>query len=492
MGTRASDNPENANVGGTTLSRRRFLISSVAATVGVGSLAGLAGCGTTTSQPKTNGGGKSPGKWSYGSVAKNLGLSGITLHAPFLRRPGYTAAEKLIPEFTDETGIRITWDWMPYSDLYSKQVLSFRTDNSYHLALSDCVFVGSFVTNGWVTPLKKFWSNSEITDPELQVHGPNGFFPVLLFGYGTWGNTVYGLPFDCYSHLKFYNKQYFKEAGFHSTPSTWQELRDVYAPKLTDSSKNRYAYVLQAARNETIVADALLVFVQDWGGAVIDSKTFKPTIDTPQWRDALEFMISLKKFMPPGSDTWDHDPTVQALAQGTVAMIDEWSPFYTTLTTPSSSKIVNEVGVGVEPGNQLTHLRKPAFGGFSWMINSHISTKEQQAAWLFIQWITSNKMAPRYVEAGGVPGRRAVYQDRTLLAKYPYFKPLVESWALANPVERPRFASWPAVSAILADGASAAYTQAWSVSKALHYMQSNVYRTLETAGYYSGRQPLLQ
>lgn len=432
--------------------------------------------------------------WSVSKAAKELGLKGVQLHAPFLRRPGYTAAEQMIPQFTELTGIHVTWDSMPYSDLYSKQVLSFRTQPSfYNPVLSDCVFVGSFVSNDWVVPLRHFWNDTRLADPNLDLYGPNGFFEKLLYGFGTWENTIYGLPFDCYSHLCFYNTKYLKEAGFVNAhgeavpPQTWEQLRDTYGPKLT--GKGRYAYALQAARNETIVADALMVFVQDWGGRLLNPATFKPEINTAVWRNAIDFMISLKKFMPPGSDTWDHDPTVQSLAQGETAIIDEWSPNYTTLSSPKTSKIYNELGVGVELGNGQTHIRKPAFGGFSLMVNKAATTKEQQAAYLFIQWITSVAQAGNYINHGGVSGRKSIYREAAMIKKYPYFKPLVESWALTNPLERPRFASWPAVSAVLADGASAAYTGSWSVNKALTYMQSNVFKILQTAGYYSGKIP---
>lgn len=467
-----------------TVSRRDVL------RLGTAALASTVFSGVTIITPALAKSQGSAGSWSIGKAARELGLKGVQLHAPFLRRPGYYAAQALIPEFTDQTGIQITHDFMPYSDLYSKQVLAFRTTPSYYkLVLSDCVFVGSFVTNDWVVPLKKLWSDSRLRDPALDVYGPDGFFEKLLYGFGTWENTVYGLPFDCYSHLCFYNTKYLKDAGFSGPPQTWEQLRDTYGPKLTDSKANRYAYALQAARNETIVADALLVFVQDWGGHLLDPRTFKPTIDTSTWHQAIDFMISLKKFMPPGSDTWDHDPTVQSLAEGQTAIIDEWSPNYTTLSSPKTSKVYNELGVGVELGNGATHIRKPAFGGFSLMVNKAATHKEQQAAYLFIQWITSNALAPKYVEAGGVSGRKPIYKVAAFQKKYPYFKPLVRSWFLTNPLERPRFASWPAVSAILADGASAAYTGAWSVQKALQYMQSNVYSILEKAGYYSGKTP---
>ncbi|MGV7246343.1 CoA transferase, partial [Caballeronia sp. M23-90] len=42
----------------------------------------------------------------------------------------------------------------------------------------------------------------------------------------------------------------------------------------------------------------------------------------------------MMKYMPPGIVDYDHAEAVNALAQGQVAMITEWSAFYPTLTDP--------------------------------------------------------------------------------------------------------------------------------------------------------------
>ncbi len=47
--------------------------------------------------------------------------------------------------------------------------------------------------------------------------------------------------------------------------------------------------------------------------------------------------------MPPGIVDFDHSEAVNALAQGQVAMITEWSAFYSTLVDPKTSKIVNSI-----------------------------------------------------------------------------------------------------------------------------------------------------
>ena len=106
------------------------------------------------------------------------------------------------------------------------------------------MWIGEFAENGWIVPIDKFTSDASITDPNLNL---KGFFPLLLDAFGSWGGKVYGLPFDNYSGLLFYNKCMLKDAGFDKPPATWDELLKTYAPKLTHPDKKEYAFALHGA-----------------------------------------------------------------------------------------------------------------------------------------------------------------------------------------------------------------------------------------------------
>ncbi len=93
------------------------------------------------------------------------------------------------------------------------------------------------------------------------------------------------------------------------------------------------------------------------------------------------------KYMPSGIVDYDHIEAVNALAQGKVAMITEWSAFYSTLVDPKSSKIVDDLGVAPEPKGP--DGRKPALGGFSLAVAKQANDNQKAASWLFIQWATS-------------------------------------------------------------------------------------------------------
>ena len=348
--------------------------------------------------------------WSLEQAAKPY--AGTEIDVVFLLRPGYEAAEKMLPEFEKKTGIKVSIIKHPYENALSEQVRDFVAGGDFDIALIDLVWIGNFAENGWIVPIDKFTSDPKLKDPDLDL---DDFFPLVLDAFGSWNNKVYGLPFDNYSGLMFYNKCMLKEAGFDGPPKTWAELKDVYGPKLTQNGK--YAYALQSKRNETQSCDSFARVLWPFGGSFLD-KNFKSNLLSKESQAGLKFRQDLMKYMPPGIVAYDHAETVNGLAQGDVAIITEWSAFYSSLINPKTSKIVDCIQVAPEPKGPAG--RKPALGGFSLAVASQASKKEQAAAWLFIQWVTSKANAPAYLKLGGVPARKSVYnqpgmEDKTAL-----------------------------------------------------------------------------
>ncbi len=411
---------------------------------------------------------------------------GTQLNVIFLDRPGYRAIIKLLPAFEKATGIKLNYEIVPYENTREKEILNFSGQGELSIALVDLVWIGEFAENGWIEPISRYSGDAAITDPDLNL---KGFFPLLLDAFGTWGGTTYGLPFDNYSGLLFYNKCMLKDAGFDKPPATWSELADIYAPKLTEPSKKQFGYALQSARGETQSADSFMRMLWPPGGSLLD-KTFHSNLMSKDSQAGLSFRQNLMKYMPPGVVSWDHAESVNGLAQKKVAMITEWSAFYSTLADPKTSKLGDCLGIAPEPAGPSGRL--PALGGFSLAVASQAPEKVQKAAWIFIQWATSDAIAKAYVEAGGVSGRMAVYDDPEIKAKYPFVAPMVESWQHGVPAFRPRFAAWPAISEIIAEFGTKMMLGEVSVSDGSKEIGTRMEAILQKEGYYDGKKKLLQ
>jgi multiple sugar transport system substrate-binding protein len=383
--------------------------------------------------------------WSLQEAAAPYKGTSITVVG--LDRPSYQIAQKLTPEFVKETGIQVHWNIFPYEDALKEETLNFISNSQqFDAILSDVVWPVNFADPGWVLPLDHFTSNTELADPDLDL---KDFFPVWLASF-TVDNKLYGLPFDSYAGLLYYNKSMLKAAGFEGPPKTWEELADVYAPKLTDKSKGIYGYALQSARGETQTADAFARFLWPWGGKFIDYASKTIAVNDPGSVAGITFRQGLLKNMPDGIVSDDHSQVVEMFAQKQVAMITEWSAFYPTL---SSSGLGADLGIATEPAGPKGAYS--AFGGFAYMVSSQVNKKHQNAAYLFIQWLTSKEMAKPLIEGGAVVARQSADTDPSVQAKFPNLAPMVQTWETATvPDWRPQMECYPRFSDIVSDWGS--------------------------------------
>ncbi len=420
--------------------------------------------------------------WSLEEAAKPY--AGTTVDVLFLDRPGYNAAKEMLPEFEAATGIKVNATTVPYENALGEQVRDFVAGGDIDVALIDLVWIGNFAENGWIEPIDKFTSNPELADPELDMAD---FFPLVLNAFGGWNGTVYGLPFDNYSGLMFYNACMLKDAGFDGPPATWADLKDVYGPALTKDGK--YAFALQSKRNETQSADSFARMLWPFGGSFLTAE-FKSNLNSPESQAGLNFRQDLMKYMPEGIVAYDHSEVVNGLAQGDIAMITEWSAFYSTLASPETSKLGDCLAVAPEPTGPAG--RKPALGGFSLAVATQADDAEKAAGYLFIQWVTSKANAGKYLELGGVPARQSAYADPALAEKYKFIPALVESWQAGVPEFRPRFAEWPEITEIVQEWGTKMMLGEVSVEDGAKTIGEKMEAVLTTAGYYDGKKPLAQ
>ena len=423
-------------------------------------------------------------QWSLEEAAAPY--SGTTIQAIFLDRPGYRAAIELLPQFEEATGITVEYEILPYENSRERQVLDFTVGGDIDVVLVDVVWIGEFAESGWILPMSTFYENADLADPNLNL---DGFFPILLESFGTWNEVVYGLPFDNYSGLLFYNRCMLEEAGFDGPPETWTELLETYGPALTDADNDRYAFALQSRRGETQSADSFMRVLWPFGGSLLDDE-FRSNLLSDDSQTGLQFRQDLMAYMPPGIVDYDHAEAVNALAQGQVAMITEWSAFYGTLTDPASSTIIDCLGVAPEPTGPAG--LKPALGGFSLAVASQSSEAEQAASWLFIQWVTSEEMARPYVEAGGVSGRTGVYESADIREAYGFVEPMEISWQGGVPAFRPRFPEWPEISDVIAEWGTRMMLGEISTVEGAEAIGERVEAILDRSGYYGGDRALLQ
>ena len=102
------------------------------------------------------------------------------------------------------------------------------------------------------------------------------------------------------------------------------------------------------------------------------------------------------------------------------------------------------------------------------------------------------EIARAYVEAGGVSGRTAIYEQPDIKAKYKFVEPMVASWQKGVPEFRPRFPAWPAISEVVAEFGSKMMLGEVTTEQGAKEIGTRLESVLAKEGYYDGKKALRQ
>jgi multiple sugar transport system substrate-binding protein len=123
-------------------------------------------------------------------------------------------------------------------------------------------------------------------------------------------------------------------------------------------------------------------------------------------------------------------------------------------------------------------------GGFGIGIPANSTKKE--AAFLFMQWITSKQADIKIAKLGGMPNRMSTLRNPELQKEFPEFPAILENLKYANPDWRPIIPEWPEISMqYLGTAIHEVITGKKTPEKGMNDIREPVRKIMEKAGYYS-------
>src|SRR6185369_10089056 len=151
---------------------------------------------------------------------------------------------------------------------------------------------------------------------------------------------------------------------------------------------------------------------------------------------ALQFMLELGKYAPPGYPSFNADEVGAHLLQGTAAMSINWPAWISPFDDPAKSKVIGKMAFTVLPGAQ-----KPGQAEIgNWLIAIPKDSKNVDAAMDFLIWATSAEQMKLSAQRGNPPTRTSVFKDADLIARYPAYPAQLRSLETSRP--RPRTPQW--------------------------------------------------
>ena len=309
------------------------------------------------------------------------------------------------PKWEELTGIKVKVIEVPTAEMFTKILQEHRAGTGAYDALNvipswmpDLVNAGALLQLDDLVDKYEYRSELDTIattyrDNQMKVDG-----------------KIYGFPDDGDLFVLYYRKDLFEDpdnmAAFKekhgydlAAPQTWEQyaqigqfFTDKYAPDTYGAGQFR-----QAAYGIWLFEERF----RNLGGRFFDPETMRATINSDIGVAAFGGMRTDNAFMPPGVETWGFVEALSAFLAGDIAMTISWPPFgrwaagYGTdeeaLSWVPKTTIADKVGYALPPGG---HPQLAA--GFSLSVAS--GSKNQEAAYLFIQWLNSEETSLQRVQ----------------------------------------------------------------------------------------------
>jgi len=259
--------------------------------------------------------------------------------------------------------------------------------------------------------------------------------PVYRDNQMTVDGKIYGFPDDGDVFVMYYRKDVlgdpkiqaaFKEKHGYDLPmppTTWQHFDDVgsFISEFTDNKPYGATFFRDAPYAQFMFQERF----RNEGGKFFDADTMKATINSPEGLKVFNDWLAENKWMPAGVETWGFVENLAALLQGDSAMTISWPPYgrwgagYGTdeeaLSWVPKSQVAGKLGYAMPPGG---HPQLAA--GFALSVSA--SSKQKEAAYLFIQWLNSEETSLQRVQlpyALRDPFRDGHFESPEYKAKWP-------------------------------------------------------------------------
>jgi multiple sugar transport system substrate-binding protein len=377
----------------------------LALALGAGAVLGLGMAGTSQA-------------WSLEEAAAPY--EGVTIRTIGEALPPLEAMAELKGEFEERTGIELVIEMYEHSEAVNKVMLDLNSRRGrYDFILQPHRELGRFVENGHVWALDQFMDDPALRDPE--------FKPQEVLYDGLWkeiswyDSKMYGFPFTALTMYMWYRKDLAEDPaeregfkvkfGYDLQPAqNWDQYRDL-AEWFTRPEEGLYGTALQGKRHEALWYE-WLNFLYSFGGDMMEveagSECGPIIVNSPQAVASLEYYKSLMEYSPPDTLNYFWDDVMALMQQARVFELIMWNDAtYAVSEDKNASRVAGKMGFGMIPQGDVGRVGQVE--GWTYLIPAY--SKNQEAAFLFIQWMMEFDQQLQQHLNGGASARPDVYAD---------------------------------------------------------------------------------
>jgi multiple sugar transport system substrate-binding protein len=370
----------------------------------------------------------------------------------------------------------VTWDNTPYAAFQEKLLTEATTGSGTYDIVA--------WVDSWGQGLKPYLLplDERIKQDNIDVSDyPKAYMDA---GRGEDG-TIYGLPFRGHAQVLFYRKDVFSQLGLQP-PQTWD---DVAADAKTIREKTQLNpiamyYKVGAGQNLFIWLNQL------WGsGGDIFDKDKHPIFNNEAGVKATQQYVDYvkNKLTNDSALTFGEGEATEEMTKGRAAMFVGWSWIYENFTNKeiAAPDVLNNVGVVPAPSNGAA----PVSYGYIWPTGILQSSKNPDAAWEYLKWMSSKTVEKAVAVDKSDPKTSNIVAVHLSNLNDPDVNATtnglhkVMGTMLESARTEPLLAEWPEIQTVLETALNEAASGA-DVKATLDKAQQDVDEIMKRGGYY--------
>ena len=327
------------------------------------------------------------------------------------------ALVELSKDFTSETGIRMKYEFTPWSSFLSEGCGgSLSVANKCDIIIGDSQWIGGSAENGHYVKLNDFFQKEGIRMDQ--------FLDSAVYAYSTWPKgtpNYYALPLMSDALGWVYRKDWFArpelQAEFKKkygraleVPKTWTELKQVaeFFQGRDIDGKTVYGAAIYTERGSEGITMGATSALYAWGFQYDDPKkpySMEGFVNSKNAVEALEFYKSLYQCCTPPHHTNAYmGENLDAYKSGQVAMQMNWFAFF--------PGIAKDPDVGDKSGffaNPSQKVAASTLGGQGMSIIAY--SNQRESALQYFKWFAQPEIQKRWWAMGGYSAHKAVLFD---------------------------------------------------------------------------------
>ena len=357
----------------------------------------------------------------------------------------------MVNQFYKETGIRVAVDLLPGGAMLQKMVSEFQAETGFYDVFRESPsWIPDHTAAGWLEPVNDLIERDrdeiDVDDFISSVWGTHtmvGLFP----------DQIWGLPLNVTTRILVYDRQLFEDpdeqAAFKekygydlAPPKTTQEWLDMaeFFTRDTDGDGEIDLWGHISPQKQGFPAAT-------WGGQMLAwtfgcetyDENFNATLDDPRCLESWKFGLEMNQYMPDAVHAMEfYDHFTWAL-DGRMAMGEFLDSWVQKLWDPNETDEPGRFGAALMPyypenGRGWVAGKSNLAGGLIAM-NAH--SKNKEATWEFMKWITSKETARRFATEHGILfSRKSILEDPNVLQVHPAMPELLpvmsEAWEVTG------------------------------------------------------------